>query len=283
MLGSRLTRWIQVLGLAACSSKSDPLQGAHPVDTTAGSTTSGTGTAGSGGNGGSAPEAGPKDAQVSDGSGGTRDVGSVIHDDSGGIPEPCINDRATFGSRMTAGGATAAAFADAYNAELDVLKGPGPMLIVLRGVNEPAPNVGVAAFGALAVSDAGAGVRFAETHAEVPFTMSAKRAIDIARADAGFVLKFSPPASVADLPVGSVELAGTLAPGCGELVLTKAKFLVPASAGGVAFHGSTVGALMGALTETYRGQPASAWALELTGTAMEVYAPGVLEDGGEAL
>jgi hypothetical protein len=37
---------------------------------------------------------------------------------------------------------------------------------------------------------------------------------------------------------------------------------------------------MGAPTETWQGQAASAWLLELEGTAKQVYAPGVLDDGG---
>jgi hypothetical protein len=219
------------------------------------------------------------DALAVDGAGGLGDVGSVIHDDAGEISASCLGDRVALGSRMAAAGSTAAPFANAYNAELRLLKGPGPMLIVLRGVNDP-PKVGVAAFGALDASEAGTGVRFAGTPAEVPFTISAKRTIDIARADVSFVLKFTPPASDAELPIGSVEISGALAPGCSELTLTKAKLLVPATAGAVAFHGSTIAALMGAPTETYQGQPASAWSLELSGTARQVYAPGVLEDGG---
>jgi hypothetical protein len=183
---------------------------------------------------------------------------------------------------MRAGASTPAAFADAYNAELALLRGPGPMLIVLRGVNDGTPRARIAAFGALDASDASAGVRFANGHAEVPFTLTPMRALQIAPSDASFTLKFSPPASDAEVPVGSVELAGTLAPDCGELVVTQAKLLVPATAGAVAFHGSTLGALMGAATETYRGQTNAAWALELAGTAKEVYAPGVVVDGGIA-
>jgi hypothetical protein len=110
--------------------------------------------------------------------------------------------------------------------------------------------------------------------------MSATRAIQIAPVDANFELKFAPPASDALVPIGSVELSGTLSAGCGSLVVTRTKFLVPTTAGGIIFHGSTIGDLMGPASETYRGQAASAWPLEVAGTATEVYAPGVIDDGG---
>jgi hypothetical protein len=154
------------------------------------------------------------------------------------------------------------------------------MLVLLRGVNDSAAKPGIGSFGALDATDAAAGVRFAGVHADVPFTMSAMRAIHIAPGDVNFDLKFSPPASDVLLPVGSIELAGTLAIGCGALAVSKAKLVVPTSVGTVAFHGSTVASLMGAPTETLRGQAAAGWALELAGSAKQVYAPGVLDDGG---
>jgi hypothetical protein len=172
-------------------------------------------------------------------------------------------------------------FAIAYNAELDVLHGPGPLLIVLSGVNDAVPAAWIASFGALDAGQ-GAGVGFAGQRADVLFTMSATRSIQIAPIDANFDLKFAPPASDALVPIVSVELAGTLTTGCGSLIVTQAKFLVPAIAGGIIFHGSTIGDLMGPASETYHGQTASAWALEVAGTATEVYAPGVVNnDGGE--
>src|SRR5437868_3031469 len=169
MLGSRLTRWmIQGVGLAACSS--NQTEGARPVDTTGNSTTAGSGstsagTAGSGGSSGSPNDASPIDA-AGGGAGGLRDAGSIIHDDASRTVAFCTGDRAALGSRMRAGASTPAAFADAYNAELALLRGPGPMLIVLRGVNDGTPRARIAAFGALDASDASAGVRFANGHAE---------------------------------------------------------------------------------------------------------------------
>jgi hypothetical protein len=207
-------------------------------------------------------------------------MGRLIHDDASTNAVPCANDRAALGSRLQAGGATPAAFAEAYNAELDALRGPGPFLLVLLGVNDATPGAWVGALGALDPGEAGAGASFAEGHAMVPFTMGAARSIHIPATDASFHLRFAPPASDALVPVVSVELSGTLTPGCGSLAMTQAKFLIPTTAGSLAFHQSTIAALMGAPTESWRGQAASAWLLELGGTAKQVYAPGVLDDGG---
>ena len=292
MVGSRLTRWILVMGLTACSS--DPrIPG--PLDTTAKGSATTAATGGAGGNpsgsSGGADSAGAGVGGSSSGRGGavegdaatpdagTIDAPAVIHDDSAG-PAPCAGDRAALGTnRLQAMGATPMPFATAYNAELDVLHGPGPLLIVLAGVNDASPAAWIGSFGALDPGQ-GAGVGFAGQRADVPFTMSATRAIQIAPVDANFELKFAPPASDALVPIGSVELSGTLSAGCGSLVVTRAKFLVPATAGGIIFHGSTIGDLMGPASETYRGQAASAWPLEVAGTATEVYAPGVIDDGG---
>jgi hypothetical protein len=180
---------------------------------------------------------------------------------------------------LLAGGSTPASFAEAYNAELAALHGPGPLLIVLSGVNDANPARWIASFGALDASRAGAGIRFAGSHADVGFAMDAVRSVQIAPTSANFDLKFTPPANDTMVPAGSIELAATFGIGCGSLVITRAKLLVPNTAGGVAFHGSTIAALMGPATEVYRGQPASAWPLELAGTAKQVYAPGVLDDG----
>jgi hypothetical protein len=257
------------------------MQGARPVDTTGSggsraATTGAAGTSGAGGGAGSASDAG--------GSGGSSDGavegGHILHDDASTNAVPCTGNRASFGSRLQAGGATPAAFAQAYNAELDALRGPGPFLLVLLGVNDPMPGAWVGALGALDPGDAGAGARFADDHAVVRFTLGAARSIQIPATDASFRLKFAPPASDALVPVVSVALSGTLTPGCGSLAMTKAKFLVPQAAGSVSFHGSTIAALMGAPTETWQGQAASAWLFELEGTAKQVYAPGVLDDGG---
>jgi hypothetical protein len=179
-----------------------------------------------------------------------------------------------------AGGATPISFAAAYNAEIAILPGAGPLLIVLSGVNDTRIAGWVASLGALGANGGGEGVGFAASHADVAFTMDAARLVEIAPVHAIFELSFTPPASEALVPIGSVDLSGTLTTGCGSLVITRATFLVPKTAGDITFHGSTIQELMGPATETYEGQPAAAWPLELAGTARQVYAPGVLDDGG---
>jgi hypothetical protein len=72
-----------------------------------------------------------------------------------------------------------------------------------------------------------------------------------------------------------------LANACSSLSQAKLRLLVPASAGGVAFHGSSVGDLMGPPTESWAGNPTAAWPLELSGTAQEVYAVGIVDAGAE--
>ncbi len=144
-------------------------------------------------------------------------------------------------------------------------------------MNDAVPARWIASFGPLDASRAGGGVRFAGPRADVGFVLDPARSVRITPTSAQFGLKFMPDANDVTLPAGSIELSGTLGVGCGSMVVARAKLLVPESAGGVAFHGSTIAALMGPATEAYQGQPAAAWPLELAGTAKQVYAPGVLE------
>jgi hypothetical protein len=200
-----------------------------------------------------------------------------MHDDASTIPVPCTNNLATFGTRLRAGGMTPTTFADAYNAELDALSGPGPFLMVLSGVNDDTPASWIGAFGALAL---GQPVHFASGHADVPFTIGADRSITIVPTATSFNLRFGAQGSDVLVPVAQIGLSGTLMTQCGSLGMAQVRFLVPATAGSVAFHASTIGALMGTPTEMLGGQAASAWPLELSGTAKQVYAPGVLDDAG---
>jgi hypothetical protein len=178
---------------------------------------------------------------------------------------------------LLAGGATPSPFAEAYNAELAALTTPGPVLLLLTGVS-PASSAHRADIGALLSNSQGVG--FASPPAQLPFSSDGSGAIHIALAPASFALKFVAPANDVQVPVVSISLDGALATGCGALVVSKMKLLVPSSASSLAFHGSTMGALMGSPTETY-GNGSMAWPLELSGTAQRVYAPGLgTGDGG---
>jgi hypothetical protein len=290
MVQGRLARWILASTLLGCSSPSVGL-GSHPEISTTTTATTGTGTGtgtGGGGSGGSAPEAGSadsatvQDATHLDAQKPRPDGPYVVFDDSGGEPARCRYDRVALASaQLLAGGSTPSAFAAAYNAELATLRTAGPFLLVLSGINQSVASAWVGSFGALAEpSEAGESAGFAGSHADVPYTLGIGRALTVARHDAAFDLKFLPPSNDALVPVVSVELSATLSAACGWLSIDRAKLLIPASSGSVAFHGSTIASLMGAPTESFGGQAASAWPLELGGTAQAIYAPAALDDGG---
>jgi hypothetical protein len=205
----------------------------------------------------------------------------IIHQDGSSGGAMCANNFAAVGSnRLLAGGATPTDFAAAYNAELAASSTAGPLLLAFFGVNDTNLLGWIAKVGALEPSDAGAGVGFAGVHADVPFTLASNRSLRIAPIAADFELKLVAPSSSISLPIGSIALDGSLSVGCGSLTVDKATLLVPIRAGTLTFHGSTVAALMGPPTETLGGVAHSAWPLELSGKASQVYAPGLLGDSG---
>src|SRR5882672_5553797 len=104
--------------------------------------------------------------------------------------------------------------------------------------------------------------------------MGSDRAVRIDQSDAPFDLSFGP--SAAALPAVSVTLSGMLANACSSLSQAKLRLLVPATAGSLSFHGSSVADLMGPPTESWGGNPSAAWPLDLSGTAQEVYAVGIV-------
>jgi hypothetical protein len=288
----RLMPWMLVAGLVACAPQRD--QAPQPTATpTAGSATATSG--GSVGIGGSGGAGGTAGAAGDGGSGAVFDATSegatpdgapdtplvVIHKDAASSGAACANNFTALGSnRLLAGSSTPAAFAAAYNAELAASSTAGPLLMALYGVNETSLLRWIAKVGALEPSDAGAGVGFAGRHVDVPFTLASDRSLTIPAVAADFELKLATPAGPALLPIGAIALHGLLSAGCGSLAVDKATLLVPERAGKLAFHGSTVEALMGPPTETLRGVDRSAWPLELSGKAFQVYAPGLLGDSG---
>jgi len=287
----RLKPWLLVVGLVACA---DREPAARPIDTTPpGSTTTMAGGAGgSGGAAGGSPDDGGSggsggavvgDANVESGS---FDVAPetplvIIHPEGSSGGAACANDFTALGSnRLLAGGATPPDFAAAYNVELAASNTAGPLLLAFYGVNDTNLIGWVASVGALGPSDAGAGDGFAGVHAEVPFTLASNRSLHMAFIAADFELRLVTPATSVSLPIGAIALDGSLSVGCGSLTVDKARLLVPIRAGTLAFHGSTVEALMGPPTETLLGVARSAWPLELSGKASQVYGPGLLGDWG---
>jgi hypothetical protein len=236
-----------------------------------------------GGAGGNASGGAPSDAAAevgpSDGAPDTPLV--IIHQDAKPGAPACANNLTAVGSnRLLAGGATPPDFAAAYNEELLAANNAGPLLFAFYGVNDTHLLGWIASVGALRSSDAGDGVGFAGAHADVPFSLAPDRSLKIAVIAAEFQLELMTSTSAFTLPIGSIALAGTLSIGCGTLTVEQVTLLVPLRAGASMFHGSTVEALMGAPTETLGGVARSAWPLVLSGKAAQVYAPGLLGDGG---
>ena len=115
----------------------------------------------------------------------------------------------------------------------------------------------------------GAGEDFAGPTAEFPYVLSAMgTGVDVAGGSGGFSLRFATVTTTADLPVLGISLAGSLG-GCEELAVDYLRMVVPESAKDLAFHGSTVGALMGATTVS-GDAGVSGWVLELLGSTSKV-------------
>jgi hypothetical protein len=274
----RLTFGALVVGACACTSNADKPTGAsaNPPSGSGGATSgvggdamggSGPSTSGNNGTGGAL---GVADGATVDALGLT-DV-FVVRNDAPPARTTCTGDIATLGSsQLVAGLSTPSAFADAYNQERATLEAPGPFLLALTGVNENVPGGWTAMIGPLGRASQGA-VTFSGPRAQVSFTLGVGRAVDIAQTAAPFDLAFVSVAG-ATLPVSSIEMSGTLANACSSLTVQSLKLLIPDSAAGLPFHGSTVGALMGSAL--------GPWPLELSGLAQQVYAVGVVDGGAE--
>lgn len=170
----------------------------------------------------------------------------------------------TTGSLLAAG-VTAKAFADAWNTEAAKTTG-GAVLIELRGLESDPPSFSVA----VGSSDSTVPPKFLTT---VPgpgvngATIDAtSRALSSSAATASFSIKIGG----ATIPIGRFALNGTLDGKCQGLGAATLTLFIPASAGSIAFAGSTVGALLGEPTDVIG--TADAWRVELTGSA--TYAGG---------
>jgi hypothetical protein len=283
---SQLTQWVIMVSLTACTSDPvRPVSGFGPG--------SGTGTGGQAGNHPATDAMAFADSATGAGGAGGSLVGDgavdsrnarpdvVVRQDDAGAAV-CSNDRAPVGSStLVAAGVTPAGFAAAFNAELMQLVTPGPFLLILSGVNAGSAAPKTAAFGALVVTPSGAD--FERAPATVPFSWGGSGVVKVAKSDASFELRFVAP-SAAMIPVASVELTGTLENACSSLIISSLKMLVPATAGAMAFHGSTVGALMGTPTASAQGGSNNAWPLELSGEVKAIYAAlNEDTDAGEGL
>jgi hypothetical protein len=170
------------------------------------------------------------------------------------------------------GGATPPDLAAAHNAEL-ASRTAGPLLPAFYGVNDTNLLGWIALVGALEPSDAGGGrlcrrPRRYPLHARLQ--SSALRIAPIAadsRAQAGDTHEH--PRAPHRVDCASTDRCRSVA----ARLRDKTTLLVPLRAGTMTFHGSTVEALMGPPTAALRGVLHSAWPLELSGKASQVYAP----------
>ena len=206
----------------------------------------------------------------------------IIHRDAnpGGGPA-CANNLTAVGSnRLLAGGTTPPDFAAAYNAELLASNTAGPLLFAFYGVNDTNLLGWIASVGALEPGDARRGRLRGDARGRAVHPLVRPIAPHRGHRSRTSSSNCRPRPASSRFPLGSIALDGALSVGCGALTVEKATLLVPVRAGTSMFHGSTVEALMGPPTETLRGVARGAWPLVLSGKASQVYAPGLLGDGG---
>lgn len=280
----------------ACSSSDHPA----PMGTGSGGwgATGGSGgsTAGSGGSAGSAGQdggaggtAGMAGAAGTGGEGGTTDNDAGQDADVDGpmdapfdippldvvtVVDTCPSAPVAVGSKdMLIGGNPNAPFATAYAAELSSMTYPGPLLLVFQGIDTNDPSGWTLQVGGLQA--AGSNVAFVGTPAELPFSLGENRSLYAAKAAVSMIMHFATPTTQADVPVIEIGLTGSFDTSCTTLSLETLSVAIPASAASVAFHGSTLGALLG--TPNYvvdggkdAGGEQDAWIVGLIGSGSTV-------------
>jgi len=239
------------------------------------------GTGGSSGSGGSTT-GGAAGSSGEGGTGGTSDAGSggAAGEEDGGVEagdaapdvgldvvvvvDTCpMAELAVSSKGLSAGGATPADFATAFNEEVAAMTNPGPMLMRFHGLDAESEAGWLLDIGPLQLVGAGPTVEFGATPATVPFRLGEMHAIFAEQVDASFVLRFAG----GDIPVVQFGAGGQLDDPCETFMVEQLKMLVPATAADIPFHGSTVGTLMGVPDQDYGGEKANAWMLELSGMA----------------
>ena len=239
----------------------------------------GTGGQAQGGSSGSGGQAqGGSGGQAQGGSAGqggqTLDGGADAFDDSGpdydalpDAPPPpvdtCSTGSIAFGSKnLVAGGETTQAFADAFNAEVQAMTAPGPLLIELNGLDvaDESTNAWKMKLGPLTWD--GSAASFSDTPGELPFTFSSGWGVYAKANKVSFKLHFAS----GDIPVSEVNGFGgsLMSKACDTLAVEQFELVIPQDkAKDIPFHGSTVSALMGAPNRDCCGGTSNAWVLSL--------------------
>ena len=273
------------LMLAACSSDDEP-KPTGGVFAGSGGGTSGTGgasgggasgsggSAGDSGGGGTSPDAGDADVDAPDADGKDA-VADVVTDVDLDVVLPltaCPNATSAVGTQqLQAGGATPTAFATAYNAELASMSEPGPMVLEFNGldvVDATGPAAWNLRFGAAEAS--GSTVSFLGTPAEIPFEFATNRNVIVSFTEADFSLHFDTATSQVDIPAVSIMTAGEFDDQCSTLLLEGLDVVIPATAGTLSFHGSTLADLLGDPDYDCCGGTKNAWMVMLSGILQPV-------------
>lgn len=199
----------------------------------------------------------------------------AVPDDQAAPTAPCataISANKTKG--LTAGGVTPTGFANAFNA---FNSAHGPLLIVFSGLDQVADDSRTAKFGPIVPS--GNVFDFASPPAVTSLSATADRHLIVPYTLADFALRFDDGATQVDVPAVAVEMLGQLDGVCAVLTVEKLAITIPVTSGGIAFAGSTVGALMGPPTTSWGSGSDNGWKLELSGMAPQVTYSGSKEAG----
>lgn len=271
------------LVLLACSSDEKKPAGTNIFGT--GGTGGTGGSAGTGGDGGAGGTAGTgatggSGGSADGGSAGTAGIGGTGGDDAGVeagddaapdagldvvvVVDTCgVAERSLTTKQLYAVGATPQDFVTAFNDEVAAMTQPGPFLMRFRGLDSDNTAGWLLDLGPLELIGGGPAVGFASTPATIPFRLGEQHAVYAEPADASFALHFD----TVDLPVVRFEGGGQFDDPCDTMFTEQLRLLIPATAAALPFHGSTVGTLLGQPDQDYGGNKASAWLIELAGTA----------------
>jgi len=185
--------------------------------------------------------------------------------------QPCsVGSRAVGSKTLLASMDTPDAFKAAYNAEVASMAYPGPMLMVFNGLDSLDSSKWKLQIGPLTLADSSSKVAFANSPAEIPFSLGEGFTINLPQTSAPFTMRFATATTTADLPIASVLVSGNFDSVCSSLQLETIYMFVPETASSLPFHGSTVGALMGAPDQSINGGKDNAWVLALSGSSEPV-------------
>jgi hypothetical protein len=170
------------------------------------------------------------------------------------------------GDGLLAGGPTAADFATAFNAEVAALTDPGPFLVVFDGLDSTTETDWVLKIG---MPQGSGPVSFVGTPASAPFRLGEMHTIFVDETEASFSMRFG----TVDIPVVKFWFGGQFDAECSVFIVEEFSFLIPSSAASVAFHGSTLGDLLGTPEASYGTEKYNAWQVALSGQMNAVQVP----------